>query len=324
LVPQADSIEAQPAVAVVIPAFNAAAYIGQAVESVLAQTYPACRAIVVNDGSPDTEQLEAALAPYRNRITYLRQENAGPSGARNRGIREATEPLVAFLDADDYWDEEFLLEQVKLITGQGYDLAYSDARCFYEGSRRSWSFMERQPQVPTVSYRSLLGFESMISTSTVVVRRHVALAVGGFDETIGNYAEDFDFYLRVARAGARIGFNRRCFVHHRGHGASLTSRPYRLNEGTLKVLERHAAGSLTPAERAMVERSRMILLRGLNLEKGKQALLEGDPTAAREFLGAAARARSDWKLSLALLATKVSPGLLRRWIRLQRRVVGEP
>lgn len=76
-------------VSVVIPAYNVAAFLKETLESVFAQTVPVFEVIVVNDGSPDTEALEAMLAPYRERVVYVVQRNQGPSAARNRGIAEA-------------------------------------------------------------------------------------------------------------------------------------------------------------------------------------------------------------------------------------------
>ncbi len=81
----------QPAdlVSVIIPAYNAAPYIKDTLDSVFAQTYRSFQIIVVNDGSPDTEALEDLLLPYRDRIVYIKQENRGLSGARNTGLRAA-------------------------------------------------------------------------------------------------------------------------------------------------------------------------------------------------------------------------------------------
>src|SRR6185436_15700253 len=97
-----------PAVSIVIPAYNCAAYLDHTLRSIWAQTFRDYEVIVVNDGSPDTEALEAVLRPYRDRVVYLRQENRGASAARNTGIRASQAPLVAFLDADDAWEPEYL------------------------------------------------------------------------------------------------------------------------------------------------------------------------------------------------------------------------
>src|SRR5262245_5066977 len=91
-----------PDVSVIIPAYRAAADIGVALDSILAQTFSSYEVIVVNDGSPDTPELLAALAPYTSRIRYIQlAANRGAAVARNAGIRAARGRYVAFLDADD-------------------------------------------------------------------------------------------------------------------------------------------------------------------------------------------------------------------------------
>src|ERR1700756_654142 len=88
-------------VSVIIAAYNVAPYIAETLNSVFAQNKAAFEVIVVNDGSPDTAELEEVLRPFRDGIVYLKQENRGLSGARNTGIRAATGDLIALLDGDD-------------------------------------------------------------------------------------------------------------------------------------------------------------------------------------------------------------------------------
>src|ERR1017187_357681 len=92
-----------PTVSVVIPAYNTAPFITEALESVFAQTFRSFEVIVINDGSPDVVELEQAITPYREQILYLQQENRGLAGARNTGIHHARGKYVAFLDSDDCW-----------------------------------------------------------------------------------------------------------------------------------------------------------------------------------------------------------------------------
>src|SRR5438105_56138 len=101
-----------PLVSVVIPAYNVSAYMPATLASAFAQDFTNFEVIVVNDGSPDTAALEAAIAPYRDRINYIVQQNAGPSAARNTGIRQARGEYLAFLDGDDLWLPHYLREQV--------------------------------------------------------------------------------------------------------------------------------------------------------------------------------------------------------------------
>jgi glycosyltransferase involved in cell wall biosynthesis len=105
---------ALPLVSVIIPAYKAAAYIHEALGSVFRQTYESFEVILINDGSPDTEEFERAIAPYLDRIVYIRQENRGPSAARNAGIRRARGEYLAFLDSDDVWYPTCLAAQVEL------------------------------------------------------------------------------------------------------------------------------------------------------------------------------------------------------------------
>ena len=115
------------AVSVIIPAYNAAPFIAQTIESVLGQTFRNFEVIVVNDGSPDTAELERELQSYMDRIRYQTQPNAGPSSARNLGIREARGEFVAFLDSDDAWLPDYLATQMKiLIADPSIDLLYSN------------------------------------------------------------------------------------------------------------------------------------------------------------------------------------------------------
>jgi len=90
----------KPLVSVIMPTFDSARYIQQAVESVFQQTYPAHEVVVVDDGS--TGDTRRVLGPYMERIRYVYQENQGPSAARNHGLGLARGEFVAFLDSDDY------------------------------------------------------------------------------------------------------------------------------------------------------------------------------------------------------------------------------
>src|SRR5215216_152427 len=99
-------------VSIIIPAFNAAEFIGETLASVAAQTFKNHEVIVVNDGSPDTEDLERELKRYPARLQYIKQENRGAAAARNTGLRAASGEFVAFLDADDTWLPNFLEKQV--------------------------------------------------------------------------------------------------------------------------------------------------------------------------------------------------------------------
>jgi GT2 family glycosyltransferase len=301
-------------VSVVIPTYRATEHIAAALDSVFAQTLVADEVIVVNDGCPDTIALEHALQPYRDRIVYLRRENGGPGAARNTGIRAATAPLVAFLDADDLWEPEFLREQVGFLTRRpDADLVYCDgAVVAHGGQREPRTLMESSPSIGEPTLEALLAQRCTVLTSSVVVRRERLLAAGLFDESIGNYSEDFDLYLRLARSGARLAYQEKVLLRHRNHDGSLTAVPRKLSAGLLRVLDKtRGYQDLRPAERTALEHTAARITAQLAVEDGKDALLRGDYATARErFLSANTQLRSR-KLRLVLLALRLAPGLLR-------------
>ena len=103
----------KPSISVIIPTYNSAVFLPEALQSVLSQTFLPQDVIVVDDGS--TDDTEDVLEPFRRHIHYIRQENQGPAVARNRGIAEAKGDLIAFLDADDVWVPEKLERQVNVL-----------------------------------------------------------------------------------------------------------------------------------------------------------------------------------------------------------------
>src|SRR5438045_2731868 len=103
-----------PDVSVVIPSYNRAHLIGETLDSVLAQDVPGMEILVVDDGSTDATEA-VVLGRYGDRVRYVRQANGGPACARNTGIREASAPLIAFLDSDDLWSPGKLRKQLEML-----------------------------------------------------------------------------------------------------------------------------------------------------------------------------------------------------------------
>ncbi len=155
-----------PAVTVVIPAYMAAPFIAETIGSVLAQTFGDFE-VVVNDGSPDTEELERALEPFRDSMVYLCQENAGPSTARNRGIRQSRGEWIALLDSDDLWDPQFLESQMAfLYRHPNVDLVYADALVMGDPPLAGKTFMSNCPSEGEVTVESLIRARCTVVTST--------------------------------------------------------------------------------------------------------------------------------------------------------------
>jgi glycosyltransferase involved in cell wall biosynthesis len=130
---------------VFFPAYNdsgtIASMVIRAVQAAAALT-PDYEVIVVNDGSPDTEEFERAIKPYLDRIRYLKQENCGASVARNSGLLSARGEFVAFLDADDLWLPTYLEAQMKFLNERGCDLVCADATFFGDAANESRTYMD--------------------------------------------------------------------------------------------------------------------------------------------------------------------------------------
>ncbi|MDQ2920430.1 MAG: glycosyltransferase, partial [Acidobacteriota bacterium] len=209
-----------PIVSIVMPAYNAAPYISETLNSVFGQTFTDYEVIVVNDGSPDTVELERALEPYLSRIRYIKQKNLGAGAARNEGLRAAQGEFIAFLDADDLWLPTYLEEQLKFIRENDFDLVCADAMHFGDsplaGKTYMEAFMETAPLAGEVTFLGLVSAEQSLITSGIVARRAAIIEVGLFDEGLRN-SQDFDLWLRLVRHGFRLAYQRQLLLRYRCH-----------------------------------------------------------------------------------------------------------
>ena len=308
-----------PVVSVVIPAYKVAPFIGDTLRSVLAQTFSDYEVIIINDGSPDTAELEAVLEPYLDRIVYLKQENRGAGAARNAGLRVARGEFVAFLDGDDQWFPTFLEEQVNFIrSGPGYDLVYADAEMFGTGPKARGTVMQREPSNGPVTFESLLAERCLVNTSSVLARLQPILEVGLFDETIVN-SQDFDLWVRLAkRDGARMNYQRKVLARHRVWDGSLASDGIKSVEGELRVLRKVSQRpDLTPSERETLERTISLRSASVEVDRGKRSLLHGEFDAAAKSFRFANDYYRNWKLTIVLWCLRIAPQFLRRVYQLR-------
>jgi glycosyltransferase involved in cell wall biosynthesis len=300
-------------VSVIIPAYNVAPYIGETLNSVFAQTFTDYEVIVVNDGSPDTEELERVLVPYVDRIRCLKQENRGAGAARNAGLVAAKGEFVAFLDADDLWSPNYLEAQLKFLRKQNCDLVCADALIFGDTPDAGRTYMEwlrdSGPPVGEVKFLDLVSAERSLITSGVVTRRDLVFEIGLFDEALRN-AQDFDLWLRLARHGVRLAYHRQVLLHYRCRRNSLTGDATNSVTRELRVLDKiEQSYGLTPAESTEVSpviRSRKAILQ---LELGKLLLARGDVTGARAAFADASTSRRSWKTLGALWFSRLAPSL---------------
>lgn len=186
-----------PAVTVIIPVFNRASVLPRTLKSVLCQSFPDFEVLIVDDGSSD-DPAAVVAAMQDSRLRYIRQpHNQGVAAARNRGLREARAPLVAFLDDDYEWFPEKLALQVAL-----FEQAEACVGLIYTGVETVSDNGGSTLQIP--SARGDLYDELLVKNilhgcpSSGMMRRNVIAAVGFFDETLPAI-EDYDYWLRVCR-----------------------------------------------------------------------------------------------------------------------------
>ncbi len=190
---------------VVIPAYNAARYIGDTLRSVLAQTLPPARVIVVNDGSTDdTADLARQLAADHAgvvEVLVVDQPNAGQSVARNAGIGHGVSPFVAFLDADDLWHPKKLELQMALFRSDeddGLGLVYCGTSAIDANSGPTLPTSAKRPMPAGMIFDTLLhGNFINGSASAAVVRRECLDTLGMFDPDL-RAVEDWDLWLRIS------------------------------------------------------------------------------------------------------------------------------
>jgi glycosyltransferase involved in cell wall biosynthesis len=295
-----------PLVSVIIPAYNVAPYIGEAVASALRQSYPSVEILIVNDGSADTAELEQALEPYRERVSYQRQPNRGVAAARNLAIAEARGSLLAFLDGDDAWKPEFLASQVAFLERGSYDMVYANAELFGEIAP-GLTFMDQAPSRGTADLEGLLGLSCQPLTSSTVVRKACVTEAGLFDETIRR-GQDYDLWVRLALRGARIGYQRAVLARYRQRKDSLSGDAVERLDRAISLYE-GLRGKLTLPARAarLLETQLKRLHSARQLEEGKRRLLAGDCREAALLFRAAWREHASLRLLAVRLALATAP-----------------
>ena len=224
-------------VSVIIPVYNGDRYIGEAIDSVLAQTYTNYEIIVVDDGSTDnTSQIVQA---YGDRVFYWYQENQGVASARNVGIEKAQGELIAFLDADDFFLPEKLAKQVAYFeVNSSLDMVISGWRLVDEqGAKISdaelWKYAPQLDLATAVIHKPA-------RPSATMLRRHWCQKGNGFDTSLSS-AEDLDFLLRVLLMGCQACWLPEVLTCYRQHFGSLMSGGKTLLKDTETVIKKFFA-----------------------------------------------------------------------------------
>jgi len=222
-------------VSVIIPAYNAAAFVREAVDSALAQTHPDIEVIVVDDSS--TDDTPQVLAEYGDRIRVHRQPNGGVAAARNAGARLATGEWVAFLDADDVWAPEKTAAQ---LAGSSAAWVYSDR--FNFGERGAFPQFQSDNTLMTAGdvFVDLLLRGNFITVSSVMMRTALFAQTQGFYAQKGG-CEDWDLWLRVSQTHA-VGYVAQPLVGYRFTPMSM-SRNHRAMMAARRAVVARALGS---------------------------------------------------------------------------------
>jgi len=301
-------------VSVIVPVYNCAQYIGKAIESILAQTYPVHEIIVVDDGS--TDGTREALEPYKASIIYVYQKNAGEPAARNTGIRHSTAEYIAYLDADDLWlPDKLELQMQYLQTHPECELVYTDMMTFDDQGIIEKSVRTSRGRVYcSGKIFPQLFRETLFGSGSVVFRKTAAEKVGGFDETF-LVGSDYEMWLRMSRS-FEFGYVDKPLLMYRQHRDMSTQKLGKVPQDGMpwqvKVLKRIL--ELFPeAERELGQSAINERLAVPYMWLGRSWMDRGDHLQARRLIAGAVQ-YDPWKLRyrFAYLATFLSPSLLKK------------
>ncbi|MBI5963252.1 MAG: glycosyltransferase family 2 protein [Chloroflexi bacterium] len=305
---------ANPEVTVIIPAYNRAELIGEALNSIFAQTYQNFEVIIVDDGSTDDTARVLKPLAEAGAIRYIHQENLGVSAARNRGITEARGEYMAFLDSDDLFEPEKLELQVEYMQthpeaglvhsgftkfdNHGNDLGYRDT---------SWFSDMIYPQM-------LLYWTTLMAANTVLVPKRVFDSVGLFDESL-RIGEDLDLWRRIARKYP-FGFINKSLARVRVHQGNTSGNRLSVTDGFIEYLEQafkdDPSLSMQFRRRAF---SRMFSTMAYNLlgENGSEALQSARLNAGRAIKQNPLNAHGYMAFFSSLFGYNLRYSLIQRW-----------
>jgi len=233
-------------VSVIIPTYNSARYLSDAIDSVLAQTFRDFEVLVIDDGS--TDDTASLMRQYSRPVRYIRQENGGVSRARNRGIDESRGRYVAFLDADDAWGQHKLERQLSALDqNRDYHACYC---AFIVGDSQLSPLETRRSKRGGPTIEDLLLRGNIVGTpSTVLCERSLFKVAGRFDPETSQCA-DWDMWVRIASQTDFLYLDE-SLVTYRRHDANMSRNAGLLERDSLRVLEKgFAMPELTEVQRA--------------------------------------------------------------------------
>ncbi len=260
-------------VTVIIPTYNYAEYVREAVESVIGQTYRPIEIIVVDDGSQDNTREELAGFINAGQIRYIYQDNRGLAAARNTGLRSAGGEYISFLDSDDLIDEKKIEVQAGYLEQHPeYGVTFSDFR-FFKGNDRSSLI---KPPVHHSGELTLRDFirGNFIPVHSTLVRQDLFKRAGYFDESLRE-CEDSDLWIRAMIAGIRFFYIDKVLAYYRLHGRQMVGSPVRLYKTLIEVISRYKEYDPASARFAFAK---------YGLSVGKHLIYAGSTREGRGYL----------------------------------------
>ena len=226
-----------PLVSIIVPVYNGQLFIAEAIESILSQTYHNLEIIVVNDGSTDSS--EQVLKPYLHNIKYIYQNNTGIAGAYNTGLKYCSGNYICFLEQDDIWLPHKTAKQVNYLektpnAGMVYSQYYiKNSRS--TSNKYSISTMDLQGKCFEDLFRRILEGPTIITFSSVMIRKIVLDEVGSFDEKL-HISVDYDLWLKIAFM-YDIGFISEPALEYRIHDSNTSSNVLAAMQDDCYILE---------------------------------------------------------------------------------------
>jgi glycosyltransferase involved in cell wall biosynthesis len=302
-----------------MPAYNVEPFIGEAIDSVLAQTYADYELLIVDDGATDGTRLVAQRAAAQDRrIQLIVQENRGLPAARNTALRHSRGAYIALLDSDDIWSPGFLAAQMAILQARP-DIDVVTGNAWTLGSHEHGLPARPTPDPrPAPNLYTILGDEFSVFIMSVF-RRRVYEAIGGFDELLRTN-EDFDFWLRAALAGFTFARNDTPLGHYRRRDDSLSASQVRMLRGALRVYYKHrpALLGIPPALRLLDDRVKQFEA-DLSAAEVREAIDQKDFSAATRHLSALNERRGGASVRIARMLAHWTPNLLWRAYKAKRR-----
>ena len=234
---------------VVIPVYKVEAYLDQCVGSVLMQTYPHIQVLLVDDGSPDRcGAMCDAWSKKDHRVQVVHQENGGLSAARNTGIRHAQGDYILFLDSDDWWETDRVLENIaKQLEKTPVDVLSYNYRKSFDGVLQPTYFPEELPSSEGTETLEEMGQRWINGACNKAIRR-ILLQDNELYFRLGITSEDIDWTLRLALKAETFGFGNISVFVYRQHGMSISNSPSLKKIMTLCDNVRHCIHLLEEAE----------------------------------------------------------------------------